>query len=105
MTRHDMRKQQRMNNQVMKSTLVFSLVYALCLGFAAPLCLHGQSPDGPATESDDQSLRRLAGGGPVAARALANQINDPTAPVTLVQFRDVLAPRVPGYDSPGNVLQ
>ena len=40
-----------------------------------------------------------------AARALANQVNNPTAPVTLVQFRDVFAPSVPGYDGPGNVLQ
>jgi hypothetical protein len=44
-------------------------------------------------------------GGPVAVRALANQVNDPTAPLTLVQFRDILAPSVPGYDSPGNMLQ
>ncbi len=45
------------------------------------------------------------GGGSVAARALANQVNDPTAPVTLVQLRDVLAPRLPAYDGPANVLQ
>jgi hypothetical protein len=50
-------------------------------------------------------LSRLAGGGPVAARALANQVNDPTAPVTLIQLREVLAPSVPGYDSPANLLQ
>jgi hypothetical protein len=57
---------------------------------------------GPSSAPD---LSRLAGGGPVAARALANQVNDPTAPMTLFQFRDILAPTVPGYDSPANVLQ
>jgi len=48
---------------------------------------------------------RLAGGGPVAARALVNQVNDPTAPVTLLQFRNVTVPSVPGPDAPANVLQ
>src|SRR5262252_3109051 len=48
---------------------------------------------------------RLTGGGSVAARALANQVNDPTAPVTLIQFRDVTTPSIPGHDSPANVLQ
>ena len=36
---------------------------------------------------------------------MANLVNAPTAPMTLVQFRDVLAPSVPGYHGPGNVLQ
>ena len=48
---------------------------------------------------------RLAGGGTVAVRALANQVNDPTAPLTLVQFRDVVAPSISGYSGAGNVLQ
>src|ERR1035438_2697609 len=48
---------------------------------------------------------RLAGGGAVATRALANQANNPTAPLTLIQFSDAVAPHVPGYDSPGNLFQ
>ena len=36
---------------------------------------------------------------------LANQANNCAAPLTLVQFRDVLVPSVPGYDSAANVLQ
>jgi len=32
-------------------------------------------------------------------------VNDPTAPLSLVQFRDILAPDVPGYDGPANLLE
>jgi hypothetical protein len=48
---------------------------------------------------------RLTGGGSVGSRALANQVNDPTASLTLFQFRDILIPSVPGYSSPANVLE
>ena len=77
----------------------------LCLLTASVLSLDAQSSDNPDSQGVNVVTNRLTGGGPLAARALANQINDPTAPVTLVQFRDVIAPNVPGYDGPGNVLQ
>jgi hypothetical protein len=77
----------------------------LCLLTASVLSLRAQSSDNPDSQGLNAVTNRLTGGGPLAARALANQINDPTAPVTLVQFRDVIAPNVPGYDGPGNVLQ
>lgn len=48
---------------------------------------------------------RLAGGGAVATRALSNQANDPTAPLTLIQFSDTLSPTVPGQNSPANLFQ
>jgi len=48
---------------------------------------------------------RLAGGGSVAGRALANQANDPTAPLTLIQFSEGVAPHVPGFDGPANLFQ
>jgi hypothetical protein len=48
---------------------------------------------------------QLTGGGPLAARALANQVNNPTSPLTLFQFRDILAPNVPGSGNPANLLQ
>ena len=47
---------------------------------------------------------RLAGGGSVAGRALANQANDPTAPLTLIQFSGGVSPHVPGYDSPASLF-
>ena len=36
---------------------------------------------------------------------LAKQANSCAAPLTLVQFRDVLVPSVPGCDSATNVMQ
>lgn len=48
---------------------------------------------------------RLTGGGSVGSHALANQVNDPTASLTLFQFRDIFVPSVPGYSSPANVLK
>jgi len=77
----------------------------LCLLVVNMLRLPAQSSEDPDIQPASPDISRLAGGGPVAARALANQVNDPTAPVTLVQFRDVFAPSVPGYDGPGNALQ
>jgi hypothetical protein len=87
------------------SPTAFALaVVLLCV---TPLCLPAQysSHAEPGAEPSELSPDRLSGGGPVAARALANQVNNPTAPVTMIQFREVLAPSVPGYDSPANVLQ
>jgi hypothetical protein len=43
--------------------------------------------------------------GPGAATGLANQINNPAAPVTLFQFRDVLLPSVAGTSDVTNVLE
>jgi hypothetical protein len=78
---------------------------ALLLLLATPPRLHAQSSDDPDSQPPTVATNRVTGGGTVAARALANAINDPTAPLTLVQFRDVVAPTVPGADGPANVLQ
>lgn len=77
----------------------------LVLFLAGSLRATAEAPSLTNAASASLSPSRLVGGGPVAARALANQVNDPTAPVTLVQFRDVVAPSVPGYGSPGNLLE
>ena len=80
-----------------------AILLALVLGSSVPL-----SAELPAdTNAPPVTLdpKRLTGGGGVGSRALASQVNDPTSPVTLFQFRNVTAPRVPGYDSPANVLQ
>jgi hypothetical protein len=82
-------------------------VALLAILFLLPCAMRvtAQTPSQTNAASSPLSPSRLTGGGPVAARALANQVNDPTAPVTLVQFRDVIAPNVPGYSNPGNLLQ
>ncbi|MCX6914141.1 MAG: hypothetical protein NT167_13995 [Verrucomicrobia bacterium] len=79
-------------------------VFALGFLFATLSIGHAQS-SGETNATTPPSDLKLTGGGPVAARALANQANNPTAPLTLVQFRDVYVPKVPGYDSGANVLQ
>jgi hypothetical protein len=80
-----------------------ALLLALLLGSSLRL------PAGPPGETNAPSqaldVQRLTGGGAIGTRALANQVNDPTAPVTLVQLRNITVPSVPGYDSPANVLQ
>ena len=42
---------------------------------------------------------------PLSASELANQINNPAAPVTFVQFRNLMLPNVPGTGGVTNVLE
>ena len=44
-------------------------------------------------------------GASVSAQELANQVNNPAAPVTFVQFRDILIPSFPGFKGALNSLQ
>jgi hypothetical protein len=90
-------------NTVQRAGYGIALAFAL-LAAATPR-LAAQPSSVIQGESESAAPKQLAGGGPVAVRALANQANDPTAPLTLVQFRDVIVPKAPGYDSPGNLLQ
>lgn len=77
----------------------------ICLLWLALFSAAAQSLTETNREAHAVVPAHVVGGGALAARALANQVNDPTAPLTLIQFRDVLAPHIPGYDSPGNVFQ
>ncbi len=62
---------------------------------------------GPNKEPDNSPGGALPapGGGGDAARELANRVNDPTEPLTQIQFRDIIAPHVPGTNGAGNELQ
>jgi hypothetical protein len=80
------------------------IVFALFCLFATLAVGYAQSP-GETNAASPAGGLKLTGGGAVAARALANQANNPTAPLTLVQFRDVFVPSLPGYDSAANVMQ
>lgn len=79
----------------------------LCLVWLAFFSASAQSSIETNCEPRRLEPGHVVGGGAVAARALAlaKEANDPTAPLTLVQFRDVLVPHVPGYDTPGNSFQ
>jgi hypothetical protein len=81
------------------------LSLALLLLLAAHPRLSAQPADDSNAGAAALNLGGMTGGGSLAARALANQVNDPTAPMTFIQFRDVFAPSVPGYNSPGNLLE
>ena len=83
----------------------FRVPVILALLFAPLFPLSAQSSSETDAESPPLDTSRLTGGGGLGARALANQVNNPTAPVGLVQFREIVAPTVPGYDSPANLLQ
>jgi hypothetical protein len=81
----------------MRIALVFLLVPVVCFSAESPILTNG--------EHSVLDPSRLTGGGSVGSRALANQVNNPTAPLTLIQFRDVVAPRVPSFGNPSNLLQ
>lgn len=68
---------------------------------AAPTCSQASesaSPSKPPTPEPPAE-------GADTARALSSELNDPTAPLSLIQFRDVVAPHVPGADGPANLLE
>ena len=58
-----------------------------------------------ASPAASQTPDTVPGGGPVSVRALSAAANNPAAPVTLLQLRDVVAPSVPGSTGAGNLLQ
>lgn len=83
---------------------IFILIFVLLIAVAFQL--PAQSLVGTnASVKPPLELGKLSGGGSLGTRALANQINNPTAPVSLVQFRDIFVPSVPGYDNPANVFE
>ena len=82
-----------------------------------------QAPANPSTTSDDPqsagtqnppaspgagqttATQKPAAKAAPSAQELANQVNNPAAPVTFIQFRDILAPNVPGANGATNSLQ
>ena len=59
----------------------------------------------PAPQSDSQTSESLPQGAAVSAQELANQVNNPAAPVTLIQFRDILLPDPSSVNGAINGLQ
>lgn len=58
-----------------------------------------------ASPAASQAPDTVPGGGAVSARALAAAANNPAAPVTLLQLREVVAPSIPGSAGAGNLFQ
>jgi|SRR5208283_510136 len=104
----------------MRSTVIFGC----CLLIAGSFGLNAQEPgaqpsadaaqapaaqNSPASPGSGQSPATqkpttTAASAP-SAQELANQVNNPAAPVTFIQFRDILAPNVAGANGVANSLQ
>jgi hypothetical protein len=56
-------------------------------------------------QAEQNSQPAVKSGAAVSAQELANQVNNPAAPVTSIQIRDMLLPDLPGTDGIANVLQ
>ena len=79
---------------------------ATLVGFANPSwCQQSPSPNPPADAQGRQTPTGEKSGAQVSSQELANQVNNPAAPVTFFQFRDILAPDFPGMKGPISALQ
>jgi hypothetical protein len=72
----------------------------------APVTANTQT-DGGNNQTSPSQAHPFGGrsGGAVSAQELANQANNPTAPLTLVQFRDIYVPRAKKQNGPLNSFQ
>src|SRR5260370_21980359 len=95
----------------------------LLILLSGPTVIHGQAlpQAAPQTQTDTQSpstkkpatqkpsaptakpRKEMAGG--KTAQEIANEANNPAAPVTLIQFRDVMAPYISGSDGATHAFQ
>jgi hypothetical protein len=55
--------------------------------------------------AQDTAAAGIAGGALAGGQALASAVNDPTAPITLLQLRDVIAPPITDSTGTGNLLE
>ena len=78
-------------------TIGLLLLSATVVGAQSP----ASSPQAPAAQKPPSGSQS----GPPDARELANQVNNPAAPVTLLQFRNLLFPSVEGTDGATNALE
>jgi hypothetical protein len=93
----------------MKDIILSIAVHCLFLGCVAVLTVlsvpgaraqPSESAPTPKAHADERSANEGD-----ADQALSSRVNDPTSPLSLIQFRDVLAPSVPGADGPANLFE
>jgi len=89
-------------------------VIVLCMAFVCSVDLswcqassaQESSKDAGASHTSATSNASAApSGADVSAQELSNQVNNPAAPVTFIQFRNILLPSVPGTDGVTNSLE
>lgn len=81
------------------------VIFVFCLLFSCSFGLNAQESSGPQPEADSAQVPTAqnsaapqtptpapVGGGGVAARDIANEANNPAAPLSLIQFRNILLP-------------
>jgi hypothetical protein len=85
-----------------KLLLALALVLAAAAG---PILAQGPIAGKVAEASGTQQSAPQQPSPPLSANELANQVNNPAAPVTFIQFRDVLLPNIPGTGGVTNVLE
>ena len=83
---------------------------AVCLVSLSPAREAGAASAQPAAgdSADRPSSNTPSSASPAAGPSLeelSNQAANPNAPLTQLQLRNVIAPRLPGFDGTGNVLQ
>ena len=64
-----------------------------------------QAQTSPPAPSSGKRAGTSTSGQAVDAQSLASEVNDPTAPLPLIQFRNIYAPSVPRTDSSANLFE
>jgi len=77
------------------------LALLLCTVLPPPIAHAQSSRPAPSAQQPPSTIPTAA----TDARELANQVNNPAAPVTILQFRNVTLPAVAGTDGATNVFQ
>ena len=83
-------------------TLVLLVAWSFGLSAQEPVGTQTGAPNGQAPAAQKTAAATAAS---PSAQDLANQVNNPAAPVTFIQFRDILVPAVPGTNGVANSLQ
>ena len=91
-----------------KAANLFCCAISTGVFFVSSLAFSASAPTVPSTASEPvpQNGAQAAGSGGESAQDLANQVNNPNAPLMQFQLRDVVAPDLPGTNGgTGNLLQ
>lgn len=92
-------KQRRSNSATRRVAVGVAMV---AMVVSMPRASAESSKTAPSPKADSHERPANAGD---TAQALSSQVNDPTAPISLIQFREILVPSVPGAEGPANVFE
>ena len=81
------------------------LPWTLAALLACAVALRAQDGPNSTSQPEAQAGQAVPSGASVSPQELANQVNNPAAPVTFIQFRDILLPSPSGTNGVVNGLQ